>query len=409
MTAPASVTETLRIAVEAADPRITTGLRHLLGTDPGIAVTDTGARIENADVIIVELAATAGPGTGVRIAELARQRPVVVLGFDNRVQQAVAGLANVTFLDKLDAGSLLLPTLRQVATRTAPVPTAAASATWPRIAVIVAAVFVGPWAFWLTAIAQAHGLIGWRLPQGLALWSIAPLLVAAVAATSGRAGLRVLGGRVTRFRVPGHTYAVAAALPLVIAALTAAIVTGAGGTVPYGELLSLPAALVYLAYGTGLFLLTEEAAWRGTLLPRVQHRLGAGWASMVIGCLWACWHLPLLATPGESDRGLPVLPFLVLIVATSVLMTALVNAAGGSVVIAALFHASFDACYSWFGVVSDQHAMLWTATATTTALAVALLTVTRGRLFAPAPQRHPSSSAGSPRANRAGTRMREVG
>jgi membrane protease YdiL (CAAX protease family) len=378
MTADASMVRTLRVAVEADDPRVAAGLRQLLASDPDIAVTDTSAEIENADVVVVELTATAGPGVGVRIAELARTIPVVVLGFDDRVQHAVTGLANVAFLDKLHADSRLLRTLRQVAARTVPVPTAA---TWPRVAVVTAAVFAGPWAFWLSAIAQAHGLIGWRLPQGLGLWSIAPLLVAAVAVTSGRAGLRDLGARIVQFRVPAQTYAAAAALPLVFATLTAAFVTAAGGTVPYGQLLSLPAALVYLAYGTGLFLLTEEAAWRGTLLPRVQHRLGAAWASIVIGCLWACWHLPLLATPGESDRGLPVLPFLVLIVATSVLMTALVNAASGSVVIAAVFHASFDASYSWFGVVGDQHAMLWTATAVTVLAAASLLAGTRGHLF----------------------------
>jgi membrane protease YdiL (CAAX protease family) len=247
--------------------------------------------------------------------------------------------------------------------------------------VVTAAVFAGPWAFWFSAIAQAHGIIAWRLPQGLALWSIVPLLVAAVAITSGRAGLRDLGARIIRYRAPARTYAAAAALPLLIAGLTAAIVTVTGGTVPYGQLLSLPAALVYLVYGTGLFLLTEEAAWRGTLLPRVQLRLGAGPASLVIGVIWACWHLPLLANPDASDHGLPVVPFVVLIVATSVLMTGLVNAASGSVVIAGLFHASFDACYSWFGVVGDQQEMLWTAAAITTVIAAGLLAITRGGLF----------------------------
>jgi membrane protease YdiL (CAAX protease family) len=376
-----SAIPTLRVAIEVSDDRVAGGLRQLLDSDSGIVI----AEAEDADVAVVELAATAGPGAGIRISELARQRPVVVIGFDHHVEHAVAGLANVSFVDKLDADSALLVALRQAATRPSPT---MPSATWPRIAVVTAAVFAGPWAFWVSAIAQAHGLVSWRLPQGLALWSMVPLLVAAVALTSGRPGLRDLGARVTRVRLPVRTYAAAVGLPLVIAGATAVIVTVAGGTVPYGQLLSLPAAVVYLIYGTGLFLLTEEAAWRGVLLPRVQHRLGAGRASIVVGLIWAGWHLPLLATPGESDQGLPIAPFLVLIVTTSVLMTALVNAGRGSVVIAGLFHASFDACYSWFGVVGDQHAMLWTAATITLLAAAGLLVLTRGGLFAPLPQGH---------------------
>lgn len=405
MTADTPAVRTLRAAVEADDSRVAASLRQLLASDPSITVTDTA----RADVVVVELAATAGPGAGIRISELAQRRPVVVLGFDDRIQQAVAGLRNVTFLDKLDAGTELFVALRQVTAPAVTGGTAAAPtpATWPRIALLAGAVFAGPWAFWLSAIAQAHGLISWRLPQGLALWSIAPLLIAAVAATSGRTGLRDLGARVTRFRVPARTYATAAALPLLIAGLTAAIVTVAGGTVPYGQLLSLPAALIYLLYGTGLFLLTEEAAWRGALLPRIQHRLGAGRASIVIGLIWAGWHLPLLATPGESDHGLPIVPFLLLIIATSVLMTALVNAANGSVLIAGLFHASFDACYSWFGVVGDQHAMLWTAATITTLTAAGLLAFTRGGLFEQPGQRT-SMSAASLGGEASGARLRET-
>jgi hypothetical protein len=64
-----------------------------------------------------------------------------------------------------------------------------------------------------------------------------------------------------------------------------------------------------------------------------------------------------------------------------VLISGLVNAANGSVVVAALFHASFDASYSYLGVVGSEHAMLWAATAITALAAALLLVRTRGRLF----------------------------
>ena len=62
-------------------------------------------------------------------------------------------------------------------------------------------------------------------------------------------------------------------------------------------------------------------------------------------------------------------------------MTALFNAAGGSVFIAAVFHASFDACYSYLGVVGTQHTMIWVAAAITTASAAGTVLATRHRLF----------------------------
>ncbi|HQR25438.1 MAG TPA: hypothetical protein PLP61_00225 [Nocardioides sp.] len=73
-------------------------------------------------------------------------------------------------------------------------------------------------------------------------------------------------------------------------------------------------------------------------------------------------------------------PFLLLVVATSVLISGLVNAASGSVVVAALFHASFDASYSYLGVVGSEHTMLWAAAAATALVAIALAVCTRGRL-----------------------------
>ncbi|MFC4786354.1 CPBP family intramembrane glutamic endopeptidase [Nocardioides sp. MAHUQ-72] len=252
---------------------------------------------------------------------------------------------------------------------------------WPQLAWLGLAGFAGPWTIWLSRIAQDHGLIGWHLPQGLALWSILPALALAVAGVSGRAGLRDLAGRLLRWHAPVWTYLVALGLPLGIAGATAALVAGTGGEVPVGRLMSLPAALAYLAYGTGLFLLTEEAAWRGALLPGVQHRVGPAAASLIVGAAWAVWHLPLLANPGEHDRGLPVAPFLILVIGTSVLVTGLVNAAGGSVIVAAVFHASFDACYSYLGIVGPEHVMLIVAAALTTTAAAALMLATRGRLL----------------------------
>jgi membrane protease YdiL (CAAX protease family) len=154
--------------------------------------------------------------------------------------------------------------------------------------------------------------------------------------------------------------------------------------VPLGSVMSASDALVYLLYGIPLFLLTEEAGWRGAVLPRLQFRSNALAASLLLGAIWSIWHLPILAIPEEGDYGLPPAGFAVLVIGTSVLVAALVNLARGSVLIAAIFHAVFDATYSYTGVVGGgSDTLFWTTTGITAGAAVAVIAFTRGRLFAP--------------------------
>lgn len=251
------------------------------------------------------------------------------------------------------------------------------------LAIAVASMFVLPWAVWGSAIAQAHGLIGWRLPQGIALWVLTPSIVVGVLLSGGRAALADLAHRIVRWRAPLWVYAAAVTLPLVIGATTLGLTVAAGRPVHLGESEGLAGCALYFCYAIGLFLLTEEAGWTGVLLPRLQVRLQPLAASVVLGVIWGLWHLPLLNVPGERDHGLPLLAFLLLIVPTRVLMTTLVNAGRGPVLVAALFHAAFNATCLYVGVVGNDHALIWTAGVVTTVLAMVTAVATRGRLLHP--------------------------
>jgi membrane protease YdiL (CAAX protease family) len=391
MTALDTTARRIRVAVVANDARVRTSLQHLLtsGGETTVVVeadatgpraADTSPVVDaDPDVIVVDLA----PGTPEhhlnQLRGLPAGLPTVALGND-RGMASVAQAAGATYLDKADVADQLNDVVIAAGRRAQSASGEHDHATGP-VVLVTLALFAGPWTWWFSRIAQDHGLISWHLPQGLALWTMLPLLLAALALTGGRRAVTDLGRRITRVRVPGWTWAAALLTPVLVAGIAATATTALGREVPVGELLTLPGALIYLAYGTGLFLLTEEAGWRGSLLPRLQHRMRPWRAALVLGVIWAGWHLPLLATSDAGDRGLPVAPFLVLVVATSVLISGLVNAASGSVVVAALFHASFDASYSYLGVVGSEHTMIWTAAVTTALVATALAVRTRGGLF----------------------------
>ena len=367
------------VLVVARDHHVRTALGHLLradGLDVRSASPESLATVAaehsptRADVVVVDLAGA--PSSGALDAAVATGRPVVAIGDTPDERDAALAAGALTFLDRGAAPERVARAVRESAQ-------ADPAHSWrPAVAVALAG-FVGPWTVWLTSIAEARGLLTWHLPRGTALWTMLPALLIALLATGGTRSLLDLGRRLVRWRVPARTYLAALTAPPAIAATAWLLLHLAGHRVPVGEVMSFRAVPGFLAFGTLLYLLTEEAVWRGALLPRVRERLGTASSGLVVGVVWALWHLPLLAVPGEHDAGLPVLGFLVLVVATSVLVTTLVEAAGGSVVVAAVFHAAFNASYSVAGVVGADRPMFWATTGLSVLVAAALLVRERGR------------------------------
>jgi membrane protease YdiL (CAAX protease family) len=100
--------------------------------------------------------------------------------------------------------------------------------------------------------------------------------------------------------------------------------------------------LLVIALPVTLFTFGEEYGWRGYLLPRLLP-LGEIRASVLLGVIWGVWHLPLLLAglnyPGVNIW-LAILVFTFVTVALSFTYTWFYVASSGSVLVAAVFHAS---------------------------------------------------------------------
>ena len=85
----------------------------------------------------------------------------------------------------------------------------------------------------------------------------------------------------------------------------------------------------------------EEPGWRGYALPKLQASLGPTLASLVLGCLWFGWHLPLFLIPAWTSASM--LTFALIVIGLSFLMTFGFNISGSSVIVAVIMHATFNA------------------------------------------------------------------
>lgn len=156
--------------------------------------------------------------------------------------------------------------------------------------------------------------------------------------TGGRAGLRQLADRLTRWRFPLRWYCLALA-PLLLYLVAGFLANRAeGGTVAIDGS-TIPTVLWSLEAGVLVSLLLrgamgEELGLRGFALPLLQQHWSPARAAFVVGIGWALWHLPVLI---DDPATAPII--VLLIIGLSFIMTWLFNGTGGSLVGPLLFHA----------------------------------------------------------------------
>jgi membrane protease YdiL (CAAX protease family) len=106
---------------------------------------------------------------------------------------------------------------------------------------------------------------------------------------------------------------------------------------------ALPTLVITVVYMMITVALGEEVGWRGYALPALQARYSALLSSLILGVLWALWHLPVFFNPDTLYSNLPFALWLAYAVPLAVIITWLFNSAGGSVLMAIVFHAVINA------------------------------------------------------------------
>jgi membrane protease YdiL (CAAX protease family) len=253
------------------------------------------------------------------------------------------------------------------------------------------------WLAWMPLVLSEDGagLLSYRSPIGLyvtiAIASfVGPFLSAFIMTgiTEGRERVGRLLRQLVLWRVDFKWYLFAliglpAIMVLSVIFLPGALASfqGLAGLAPLPSIVLF--AYVFFLGGP----LGEEPGWRGFALPRLQRRYGPLVGSLILGPIWAFWHLPIFWVPAWNypPTILNIVMFVIAATAFTIVMTWVFNNTKGSLFIAVLVHTSFDVVLSIVNrlfpvpIVNDYGSNVPVLIGLGV-LALVLIALTRGRL-----------------------------
>jgi len=214
---------------------------------------------------------------------------------------------------------------------------------WREILIYCFFAYFFSWTYWLTALLgknPGHPFY-WLRGYGPDIGMFGPMLAAIIMrAFISREGFKGSVG-VSR---PFKFYVMAYLVPFffILALIMFNVITGIGhfewsGSTPLLTSILITAGKVFLLLPASF---GEEYGWRGYLLPRVLP-LGEIKGTLMLGVIWACWHLPVLSMAQDS-LWLSIPMFLAGAILTAFPFTWLYRASGASVLVVSLFHSSYD-------------------------------------------------------------------
>ena len=247
--------------------------------------------------------------------------------------------------------------------------------------VFFVSVYCWTWSFWFAAAALGTSVETTPGSVLLRLGLLGPMLggIAFTYLTRDRQGRREYWSRVIALRrIPATWYLVILLFAPALMTLALLLDVASGGSVApalrerASSLVAAPAVVIAFAFRVLINgPLPEELGWRGYVLDRLQTRWNALTSSLVLGAVWALWHLPLFFFPGmihcAQGVGSPWFwQFMGSVVPMAIILTWIFSNTRRSTLAAILFHFVCNATYDLGNVTARTNlyaTLLWLAAA----------------------------------------------
>jgi membrane protease YdiL (CAAX protease family) len=205
-------------------------------------------------------------------------------------------------------------------------------------------------------------VIDWAVRYGVVLLNVdfpvfnligeyAPLIAACIVtgALYGRGSVKALLGRLKQWRLAPGWYLFVIFAPAIVMLIALLLFQAIGG-IPFHFVADLVMQPFTVVLGIVLSV-GEEVGWRGFAQPHLQQRYGMVRAALILGVLWGIWHIPgdfnnwAAFTNIQEYTGL--VWFVLLTVASSLLMAWVYNRTQGKLPLMCIFHLTLT-IYTYF-------------------------------------------------------------
>ncbi len=237
------------------------------------------------------------------------------------------------------------------------------------------------WLFWIPDALGKSGVLPDAIWTNLGFFGAWGPLVAAlslVAKEKGFSGVKNLLKKGTDYKFGKRWWVVVFLLFPALISIAYIISIATEGVIPPseadGSYWFLPFIFFSVLFTGGP--LQEEFGWRGYALPRLQAAYTPFASSLILGLIWAVWHLPQFLVPPEKTGMFyitPVWSFVLTVMAATFIYTWVYHHTNGSLLGALVLHTQMNLCFWVLPVLYTDTGYLWILGLFTMAAAVVVL------------------------------------